>query len=95
MATGNFEDTIELSDGTEIEIHVEWEGYYEPARGMGGPWEDSSPAEGDMEITKAEPIGEWPEGLSKEEFDAVLEAAEERLIEKAWDEYHDQSEGDF
>ena len=94
MATGNFESWIEINDET-FPVSVHWEGYYESARGMGGPWEDSSPAESEMNIEKVEFIGDWPEGLSKEEFDSVCQEAEDRLIEAAWDDHDAQSEGDF
>lgn len=89
MRTGNFEDYVCLDDENEIEVYVEWEGYYEAARGMGGPWEDSSPAEGDMTLVKVEPEGEWPEGLSKRQFADAVERASDRLTDRAWEEYHD------
>ena len=84
---GQFSDFIEIA-GEEFPIVVHYDGYYEAARGMSGPWEDSSPAEGDMEITKIEFAGDWPEGLSKPEFDAACEDAADRLEEAAWDDYH-------
>ena len=89
METGDFKTTIEIGDD-EYEVRVTWEGYYEPARGMGGPWEYSSPAEGEMNIEKVEFVGDWPEGLSQQEFDALCKDENDRLIDLAWENYHER-----
>ena len=73
----------------EILVEVEWEGYYTPAK-LYGPWDNSHPAEGEMNILSVQPVGEWPEGLSNAEFDQIVREEDARLTQQAWDEFWDQ-----
>ena len=84
----DFETTIEIGD-EEYEVRVVWEGYYQPAKTTGAP-ENCYPEEGEMEIVKVEFVGEWPEGLSQEEFDSICTDQYSRLIDLAWEHYHDR-----
>jgi len=80
-----FVSWVEVGD-EEIPIVVQWEGYYQREK-ISGPPEDCYPAEGEMEITHVEPAGDWPEGLSADEFALAVSKAQDRLTEAAWDEY--------
>ena len=88
MKNGWFETEV---GEIEIPVHVEWEGYYTRAKTYGA-WEDSHPAEGEMNIVSVQLVGEWPEGLSNTEFNRMVEDADARLTQQAWDEFWDQEE---
>ena len=82
MRTGTF-TTIFEGEEADIEVTVEWEGYFEPAK-LSGPMEDCYPESGDMDI------------LSVRDSDGkcviVPQEFEEYLLDKAWEEYHEQGE---
>jgi len=84
---GYFDTTIELPDGSEHDVRVSYEGYYQRAKVDGLP-EDCYPAEGGMEITSVEFIGEWPEGLGEVEFNKLCDRFKDRLTERAWEDFH-------
>jgi len=65
-----FETSIFVGD-TDVDLRITYSAYYEPARGMGGPWEDSSPAEGELEILKYE-VTNSPEGVTEAEIDEAV-----------------------
>ena len=81
MRTGNFEDYIYLEDDTELEVNVQWEGVND----RGDRW---TPPYNEMTID-VELVGDWPEGLSKEEFNAAVKSAEYRFIDRAWEDFRD------
>lgn len=83
MRTGNFEDYVCLDDENEIEVYVEWEGYVDRGDQWTPPWSE-------MDLTKVEPIGEWPEGLTQQEFDATVKRSTDRLLETAWENFHEE-----
>lgn len=85
---GNFDTYLILPDDSEMDIRVWWEGYHTPAKTW-GPAEDCYPCESEMYILKVEEIDKWPEGLSKAEFESLVDAQTDRIIEKAWEEYDD------
>lgn len=85
--TGNVVTYLNLPDDTEMEIRVYWSGFYEPAK-VYGPWDDSHPADGDMEITRVEDVSDWPEGLSIKEFAQLVSEQEARLIDVCWEDFH-------
>ena len=80
--TGIFTTEYEREEDT-IEVTVEWEGHYEPAK-LSGPWEDSYEAEGEIDILSVTDTAGKSVMVSQE--------FEEHLIDMAWDEFHEQGE---
>ena len=80
--TGIFTTEYEREEDT-IEVTVEWEGYYEPAT-LGGPWEDCYPSDGEIDIISVTD--------TSGDTVTVTQEFEEYLIDKAWDEFHEQGE---
>lgn len=80
MANGRFEDFICLIDDTEFDVMVTWEGYRDRGDRETPPWDE-------MEV-EVELIGDWPEGLTKQEFDATVKRSTDRLLETAWENFH-------
>ncbi len=81
MATGSYTWNLDIGDEDDVEVTVEWEGYYEPASGMGGAWENSHPASGEMGIIVVHRVD------NGHSYEPTLKQME-RLIDQAWDEYH-------
>lgn len=80
-----FDDTVELT------IEVEYEGCYAPARGMGGPWEYSSPDESyvALEGFKVLSLVEHDEDhppVTDEAINAAWLAAQNRIEQECWDD---------
>lgn len=81
MKSGKFDSSIELDD-REFDVMVFWEG----SSDRGDRW---TPPDRWMDITKVEFVGEWPEGLSKDEFKRICDRNLDRWYDVAWDAYYD------
>ena len=83
-----------FDDAVELEIEVEYDAVYEPARGMGGPWENSSPDESSMTINGFKVLGmhvhddDFP-AVTDEVVNAAWEASQDRIEQECWDEFMD------
>ncbi len=93
MKTGQFETWLQLPDESEVDVIVKWEGTYERAY-ISGPPENCYPETSEMEILSVEFVGDWPEGLTQKEFDALCKKAEDRFLCRAWDQLKN-SEDDY
>ena len=83
-----------LDEAYEVTIEVEYDASYEPARGMGGPWEDSSPADSTLEIVDWTILSSErlvaPEDTVPLTDDAILkevEAKMDSLEEACWENF--------
>ena len=86
VRSGSFTTTIDLEDGTEVEVVVSYEAHYEPARICGLP-EDCSPADGDIDELSC--FCEDDKLRSSPEFQAAVEDHGDRLADLAWDHFMD------
>ena len=75
--------TVYETEEEDIEITVEWEGYYERGR-LSGPPEDCYPSDGEIDILSVTDTSGKPV--------LVDQAFEEKLIDKAWDDFHSQED---
>lgn len=76
----------------EIRIGVCYDCTYDPGV-YSGPWEDSYPAFGDMDITEILVLDDLPAGLTDAEV--KQSAADcERITDEAWEDYHDKRNGE-
>jgi hypothetical protein len=75
----NFRSFVITDGDEEISVIVE----YSADVCKGDYW---TPPVSEMTIEKVEPEGDWPEGLSQEEFDRVCKRALDRHTEEAWDD---------
>lgn len=75
-------------DGEEYEVRVGvcYDCTYDPGV-YSGPWEDSYPASGEMDITEILVLDDLPAGLT--DADVKQAAADcERITDEAWEDYH-------
>ena len=86
-----FDTWLALDDENEIDVIVEYNATYCPAK-LSGPWEDSHPDESEIAIVKDTPLGDWPEGLSQQQFDDCVENAIDRLEAEAWEDFASRQE---
>lgn len=86
----DFETVVYVTDQDgeewEIRIGVCYAATYDPGI-YSGPWEDSYPASGDMDLTAIVSLDDLPQGITD---DMVRDAAAdcERITDEAWDDYH-------
>ena len=83
-----FDTTTAIGDD-DIDIRVEYEAWWQPAKLYGEP-ENCHEAEGDMELLAVTPLQELPEGMTLEQFNAHCERLAGRLDEQAWEHFHER-----
>jgi hypothetical protein len=86
----DFETVVYVTDQDgeewEIRVGISYDCTYDPGV-YSGPWEDSYPASGDMDLTAIVSLDDLPQGITD---DMVRDAAAdcERITDEAWDDYH-------
>ena len=80
---------VKDSDGEEHEtvVRVFYDCTYDPGK-LSGPWEDSYPPSGEMELTAVESIHELPLGITDNMVEQAAADSAESLEEEAWEHYH-------
>lgn len=79
---------IENEDGEhEFHVRVHYDATYQREH-ISGPPEDCYPAYGEMTLNEVEPVGELPPGITQEMLTIAAMAADERLTDEAWEDYH-------
>ena len=74
-----FTHCLTIGDEEDVEVEVEWEGYYEPAR-ISGPPENCYPEESEMDILEVIRIDtRQPVVLTEDQLDELTERAWEKL----------------
>lgn len=91
--TWDFETVVyvNLADGDDygIEVGISYDCTYDPGV-YSGPWEDSYPASGDMDVHDVTPLDDLPSGITES---MVMQAAEydrDRIEDECWSDYHDK-----
>lgn len=80
-----------FDDAVELTIEVDYDGCYSPARGMGGPWEKSSPDESYVALEGYKVLStvvhddDHPPVTGEAIEDAWL-AAQDRIEQECWDD---------
>ena len=89
--------TLMLKDEeVDVDFQIEADMTYEPARGMGGPWEDSSPDCSECDITEIKVMSQIDGFTDREILDALeSQIGEEEIIEDLWDNYRDRGVDDL
>ena len=84
---GKFKDFIVLDNDDELDVIVEYTATVDRC----DQW---TPPCSEVEIEGVELVGDWPEGLSQDEFKRACKRAEDRHCDRAWDDlamhYEDQ-----
>ncbi len=81
-----------FDDAVELEIEVEYDAVHSPARGMGGPWENSSPDESYLTLEGYKVLGmyvhddDFP-AVTDEIVNAAWEAAQDRIEQECWEDF--------
>jgi len=70
----------------EIEIGVSYDATYTPGK-FTGPWEDSYPADGSMDITEIHLIQDTPFGFTDQDVLEQTKKDKDRIEELAWEHY--------
>jgi hypothetical protein len=77
-------------DEIDVDFQIDADMTYAPARGMGGPWENSSPDESECDITEIKVLSDLPFS------DAVIldaletQVGEDKITEDLWEDYMDR-----
>lgn len=87
----DIETVVYVTDSTgqewEIGVGLCYEATYDPGI-YSGPWEDSYPAYGDMDITDVLLLDDLPQGITEK---MVMDAADKSragLEDECWEDYH-------
>lgn len=76
----------------EIEVGVSYDCTYDPGV-YSGPWENSYPASGDMDIHDVLILDDNPAGITDDMVMEAVESARDRLEDEAWEHFHDVRNG--
>ncbi len=70
----------------EIEVRISYDATYQAAR-ISGPPENCYPAYSEMDLTDVEAIGTLPDGITHGMLTVAAVVDNDRLTQKAWDDY--------
>ena len=76
---------VAFTDEIDVEFEIEFDAEYEPARGMGGSWENSSPESSSIEITGIKALTKIPGTTAVEIEGWADENLTDRMEDDCWE----------
>jgi hypothetical protein len=90
----DIEAVVYVTDSTgqewEISVGLCYEATYDPGI-YSGPWENSYPAYGDMDISDVLLLDDLPPGVTERMVMDAADSARDRLEDECWADYHEKT----